>query len=56
MPYITPCYIDLRFFLPQEQLHTALLGCRPAALHLREAARWQLTSLKQRKIKLIYQG
>ena len=41
-PYITLCYIDSRFFLPLEQLRTALLGCRPAASRLREAARWQL--------------
>ena len=30
------------FFLPLEQLRTALLGCRPAASRLREVARWQL--------------
>ena len=30
-------------FLPLEQSRTALLGCRLAALRLREAARWQLS-------------
>ena len=32
-----------RFFLPLEQSCTALLGCRLAASHVCEAARWQLT-------------
>ena len=31
LPYISLCYIDSRFFLPLEQSHTALLGCRLAA-------------------------
>ena len=30
-------------FLPLEQSRTALLGCRLAALRLREAAPWQLS-------------
>ena len=42
LPYITLCCIDSRFFLPLEQSHTVLLGCRLAASVLREAARGQL--------------
>ena len=44
LPYISLCYIDSRFFLPLEQSHTALLGCRLAASRLPEAARWQLVA------------
>ena len=33
-------------FLPLEQSRTALLGCRLAASRLREAARWQQSSIE----------
>ena len=39
LPYITLRYIDSRLFLPLERSRSALLGCRLAALPLREAAR-----------------
>ena len=42
LPYIALCYINLRFFLPLEQLRMALLVCRLAASQRREAAHWQL--------------
>ena len=42
LPYITLCYIDSRFFLPVEQLCTALFGCCLAVSHLCKAALWQL--------------
>ena len=38
LPYITLCYIDLRFFLPQEQSSTALLA--PAS-QPHKGAQWQ---------------
>ena len=40
LPYISTCYLNLRFFLPLEQSRTALLGCRLAASRRQEAARW----------------
>ena len=49
LPYITLCYIDSRFFLPLEQSHTALLGCRLAASCLRKTAHWQLVICNKTK-------
>ena len=51
LPYITICYITPRFFLPLELLRTSLLGCRLAALHLREAACWQSVILWYKRSK-----
>ena len=46
LPYITKCYIDSRFFLPLEQSRLGPLGCRLEGSPLREAARWQLSLIR----------
>lgn len=51
LPYITICYINPRFLLPLELSRMSLLGCRLAALHLREAACWQSVILSYKRSK-----